>query len=113
MARVGKNQFACLRIIAQHGRRGVFECEAVRIAKGFVDPAHQVGLVQCVDVLANEVAQFDGDRANALAVAGYVAGGRAALASITAARYDVLTATPQPSTARTATGLLRAVVTGR
>jgi squalene synthase HpnC len=48
-----------------------------------------------------------------LAVAGYVAGGRAALASIAAARYDVLTATPQPSNPRTAAGLLHAVVSGR
>jgi squalene synthase HpnC len=48
-----------------------------------------------------------------LAVAGYVAGGRAALASIEAADYDVLAATPVPSRRRTVTGLLRAVVTGR
>jgi len=48
-----------------------------------------------------------------LAVAGYVAGGRAALASITAAGYDVLAATPQPAKHRVVTGLLATVVSGR
>jgi squalene synthase HpnC len=48
-----------------------------------------------------------------LAVAGYVAGGRAALASIAAAGHDVLTATPEPGRRRTAAELLRAAVTGR
>jgi len=48
-----------------------------------------------------------------LAVAGYVAGGRAALASIASAGYDVLTATPTPAHRRVASELLRAVVTGR
>jgi len=48
-----------------------------------------------------------------LAVAGYVAGGRAALVSIAAAGYDVLSATPTPAHRRVATELLRAVVTGR
>jgi squalene synthase HpnC len=48
-----------------------------------------------------------------LAVAGYLAGGRAALAAITAARYDVLSGTPRPSKSRTAAGLVRAMVTGR
>jgi squalene synthase HpnC len=48
-----------------------------------------------------------------MAVAGYVAGGRAALVSIAAAGYDVLTATPTPAHRRVATELLRAVVTGR
>ena len=48
-----------------------------------------------------------------LAVAGYVAGGRAALASIVAAGYDVLTATPAPARRRVAAELARAVVTGR
>jgi squalene synthase HpnC len=48
-----------------------------------------------------------------LAVAGYVAGGRAALASLTAARYDVLAATPQPATSKTAAALVASVVTGR
>jgi squalene synthase HpnC len=48
-----------------------------------------------------------------LAVGGYVAGGRAALASIVAADYDVLAATPAPARPRLAAELLRAVVTGR
>jgi squalene synthase HpnC len=48
-----------------------------------------------------------------LAVAGYVAGGRAALASITAAGYDVLAVAAVPGKRRLAGELLRAVVTGR
>jgi squalene synthase HpnC len=47
------------------------------------------------------------------AVAGYVAGGRAALAAITASGCDVLAATPRPRTRRVAAELLRAYVTGR
>ncbi len=47
------------------------------------------------------------------AVAGYVAGGRAALAAIRAADYDVLTATPRPSRAGTLTELMRALARGR
>jgi squalene synthase HpnC len=48
-----------------------------------------------------------------LAVAGYVAGGRAALAAIAAAGYDVLSVTPRPRRVKVATELLRAYVTGR
>jgi squalene synthase HpnC len=48
-----------------------------------------------------------------LAVAGYVAGGRAALAAIAASGYDVLSATPRPRRAKVATELFRAYVTGR
>jgi squalene synthase HpnC len=48
-----------------------------------------------------------------LAVAGYVAGGRAALAAIVAAGHDVLTATPVPARRRVVAELLRGVVTGR
>ncbi len=47
------------------------------------------------------------------AVAGYVAGGRAALAAIAAADHDVLTATPLPRGYRTAAELLRCYATGR
>lgn len=47
------------------------------------------------------------------AVAGYVAGGRAALSAITAAGHDVLTATPRPRKARLAAELARAYATGR
>jgi len=47
------------------------------------------------------------------AVAGYVAGGRAALAAITASGGDVLAATPRPRKRRVAAELLRAYVTGR
>ena len=47
------------------------------------------------------------------AVAGYVAGGRAALAAIRAARYDVLAVTPRPRRIRTATELARALARAR
>lgn len=48
-----------------------------------------------------------------LAVAGYVAGGRATLAAIAAADYDVFSATRRPGRAATAAGLIRAYLTGR
>jgi squalene synthase HpnC len=48
-----------------------------------------------------------------LAVSGYLAGGRAALAAIAAAGYDVLSGVPRPGKSRTAAGLARAMVTGR
>ena len=48
-----------------------------------------------------------------LAVAGYVAGGRAALAAITAADYDVLRQTPRPGRRRLAGELLLAYAKGR
>lgn len=47
------------------------------------------------------------------AVAGYVAGGRAALAALARARYDVLAAPAKPSKGRTVAGLLSALVRGR
>jgi squalene synthase HpnC len=47
------------------------------------------------------------------AVAGYVAGGRAALAAIKASDCDVLAATPRPRKLRVAAELLRVYVTGR
>jgi squalene synthase HpnC len=48
-----------------------------------------------------------------LAVAGYVAGGRAALAAITAADHDVLRQTPRPGKRRLAGELLLAYARGR
>ncbi len=47
------------------------------------------------------------------AVAGYVAGGRAALAAIAAADYDVLSATRRPGRARTVAELVAAYARGR
>jgi squalene synthase HpnC len=47
-----------------------------------------------------------------LAVAGYVAGGRAALAAIAAGGHDVLRATPRPAKARVAAEMVRAYATG-
>jgi squalene synthase HpnC len=48
-----------------------------------------------------------------VAVAGYVAGGRAALAAITSAGYDVLRATPRPRRSRIAREALRIYAAGR
>jgi squalene synthase HpnC len=48
-----------------------------------------------------------------LAVAGYVAGGRAALAAIEAAGHDVLAATPHPGKRRLAAELAQAYLRGR
>ena len=48
-----------------------------------------------------------------LAVAGYLAGGRAALAAIRAQDYDVLKGTPRPHKPRLAAGLVQAYVRGR
>jgi squalene synthase HpnC len=48
-----------------------------------------------------------------VAVAGYVAGGRAALAAIEAAGHDVLSATPRPAKTRLAAELARAYRRGR
>jgi squalene synthase HpnC len=47
-----------------------------------------------------------------LAVAGYVAGGRAALAAIAASGHDVLRATPRPGRARVAVEMVSAYATG-
>jgi squalene synthase HpnC len=47
------------------------------------------------------------------AVAGYVAGGRAALAAIGSAGYDVLSATPRPGKGRTAAELITTYVRAR
>jgi hypothetical protein len=47
------------------------------------------------------------------AVAGYVAGGRAALAAIKASGGDVLAATPRPRKPRVAAELLRSYLAGR
>ena len=48
-----------------------------------------------------------------LAVAGYLAGGRAALAAIRKQRYDVLSGTPRPRKPRLAAELAKAYVRGR
>jgi squalene synthase HpnC len=47
------------------------------------------------------------------AVAGYLAGGRAAMAAIAAADYDVLAATPKPAKSRTVRELASAMLRGR
>jgi squalene synthase HpnC len=52
-------------------------------------------------------------RAARFAVAGYLAGGRAALAAIAAADFDVLATTPRPAKSRTVLELARALARGR
>jgi len=47
------------------------------------------------------------------AIAGYVAGGRAALAALARARYDVLAVAAKPSKGRTAGGMVVSLVRGR
>jgi len=47
------------------------------------------------------------------AVAGYVAGGRAALTAIDTAGYDVMAVTPRPGKGRTLVELARAFARGR
>jgi squalene synthase HpnC len=64
-----------------------------------------------LDVGAPLVGELRG--AARIAVAGYLAGGRAALAAIRAASYDVLAATPKPGRAKTLTELVLALVRGR
>ena len=77
-----------------------------------------------------ELMRFEVDRASALlddgaplvgtlrgaarlAVAGYVAGGRAALAAIRACRYDVLAGTPKPGRPRLVAELVKTYLRGR
>jgi phytoene/squalene synthetase len=48
-----------------------------------------------------------------VAVAGYIAGGRAALAALARAHYDVLVATPKPAKSRTVRELAVALARGR
>jgi squalene synthase HpnC len=48
-----------------------------------------------------------------VAVAGYIAGGRAALAALAGADYDVLAATPKPAKSRTVRELASTLVRGR
>jgi squalene synthase HpnC len=64
-----------------------------------------------IDSGAQLVGQLRG--AARVAVAGYVAGGRAAIAAITLARYDVVAATPKPTKGRTARELAALLVRGR
>jgi squalene synthase HpnC len=65
--------------------------------------------------LLNEGAPLAGTLKGAarLAISGYIAGGRAALAAIEQAGYDVLTRTPKPSKAATLTGMVSCYVNGR
>lgn len=84
----------------------------------------------CATPRLKELMAFEVDRARALldagaplvgtlsgtsrlAVAGYLAGGRAALAAIEDASYDVLAATPRPGKVTTLAKLISAVVRGR
>jgi squalene synthase HpnC len=75
--------------------------------------AFEVGRARSlIDAGAPLVGSLGGGAAR-VAVAGYVAGGRAALAAIAAADYDVLSATRRPGKLRTAAGLITAFASGR
>jgi squalene synthase HpnC len=78
--------------------RGLIAAEAARAAELLAAGAPLVG-------------QLGG--AARLAVAGYLAGGRAALAALARASYDVLAVTPRPSKGRTAVAMASALVRGR
>jgi phytoene/squalene synthetase len=64
-----------------------------------------------IDAGAPLVGQLRG--AARVAVAGYLAGGRAAIAAIAAADYDVLAATRTPSAGRPVRELVRTLARGR
>ena len=66
---------------------------------------------ELIDAGAPLVRQLRG--AARVAVAGYIAGGRAAMAAIALANYDVLAATPKPTKGRTARELVAVLVRGR
>ena len=66
---------------------------------------------ELIDSGAPLVGQLHG--AARVAVAGYVAGGRAALVAIARAGYDVLAATPKPAKSRTIRELASTLVRGR
>jgi squalene synthase HpnC len=78
--------------------RGLIAAEAGRAAELLAAGAPLVG-------------QLSG--AARVAVAGYLAGGRAALAALSRASYDVLAVTPRPSKGRTAAAFASALVRGR
>jgi squalene synthase HpnC len=84
--------------VASPRLRGLIEAEAGRAAELLAAGAPLVG-------------QLTG--AARVAVAGYLAGGRAALAAVARARYDVLAATPRPSKGRTAAAFASALLRGR
>jgi squalene synthase HpnC len=71
--------------------------------------------VERAEALLDEGAPLVGTLRGAarLAVAGYLAGGRAALAAIRAQRYEVLSGTPRPGKPRLAGELVKAYVRGR
>lgn len=78
--------------------RGLIAAEAARAADLLTAGAPLVG-------------QLSG--AARLAVAGYLAGGRAALTALARASYDVLAVTPRPSKGRTAVAMASALARGR
>jgi squalene synthase HpnC len=95
-----------------------FGCTEADLAAPTAGPAVRDLMIFEVDrasALLDEGAPLVGTLRGAarLAVAGYLAGGRAALAAIRAQQYDVLRGTPRPRKPRLATELARAYVRGR
>ncbi len=78
--------------------RGLIQAEADRAGALLVAGAPLIGVLR---------------GAARVAVAGYLAGGRATLAALASARYDVLVATPRASKGRTAMAFVSALVRGR
>jgi len=95
-----------------------FGCQEADLAAGRAGPQLTELLafeVRRACALLDEGAPLVGNLRGAarVAVAGYVAGGRAALAAIDAAGYDVLRATPRPRRSRIAREALRTYAAGR
>jgi squalene synthase HpnC len=95
-----------------------FGCQEADLAAGRAGPQLRELLtfeVRRARALLDEGAPLVGNLRGAarVAVAGYVAGGRAALAAIAAAGYDVLQATPRPRRSRIAREALRIYAAGR
>lgn len=85
------------------------QTEPTRLRRLIAAEADRAGAL--INAGAPLVGQLGG--AARIAVAGYVAGGRAALAAIAASDYEVLAATPRPAKSRTVLELLKALARGR
>jgi squalene synthase HpnC len=95
-----------------------YRCTEADLAEPTAGPAVRELMtfeVERAEALLDEGAPLVGTLRGAarLAVAGYLAGGRAALAAIRAQRYDVLKGTPRPGKPRLAGELVKAYVRGR
>jgi len=92
-------------------------CTALQLAEHWQDVAEDLGngriYLPGEDLERFAVTEADLAAVSALAVAGYLAGGRTALAAIRRQRYDVLKGTPRPRKPRLVAELVKAYVRGR